>query len=232
MLPSNFESQRAEINRANAAHSTGPVTEAGKQAVAGNAVKHGLAGKGHAVLPGEESAFEKHLHSYLEVFAPVGAPEQDLVRNIAENYWRLTRAHAMESAHFEQMVLEESGGLDPASAQAQAWNDAAKGLQRIALYAARIQRAIEKSTARLKELQAERKIAYANAQEEAILLTRLAESSGQRFDPAAHFSATESCGGFEYSPDEIKRLILRADRLEEAKLRFLPAPPLMKGALM
>lgn len=210
-------------NQSNAKLSTGPTTATGKETVAGNAVKHGLAGKGHAVLPGEHEAFAQHCEGYIKAWVPIGAPERDLVTNLAENYWRLKRAHAMENALFIQVMLEQSGDQDPASAQAQAWADASKGLQRIALYAGRIQRAIEKDRAELKAMQAARNAAYGKAQEEAILLTQLAQAKGQSFDPAEHFSAAESLVGFVYSAQEIARVITRASRLEEARMRFLPA---------
>ncbi len=211
-----------EANRANAQHSTGPVSEAGKQTVSQNSLKHGLTGKVHAALPGEEQAFEKHCQGYLQTYAPVGVPEQELVRNIAENYWRLKRAHAMERALFIHIELEQAGELPPASAHVEAWIDPLKGLQRIALYASRIQRAIEKNTAELKSMQAERKAAYAKAQEEAILLTQLAAIKGQTIDPALDFPAPELCGGFAFSASEIARIISRARRLEEARARFAP----------
>ncbi len=211
-----------EANRANAQHSTGPVSEAGKQTVSQNSLKHGLTGKVHAALPGEEQAFEKHCQGYLQTYAPVGVPEQELVRNIAENYWRLKRAHAMERALFIHIELEQAGELPPASAHVEAWIDPLKGLQRIALYASRIQRAIEKNTAELKSMQAERKAAYAKAQEEAILLTQLAAIKGQTIDPALDFPAPELCGGFAFSASEISRIISRARRLEEARARFAP----------
>ncbi len=240
MLPRNFESVRAEQNRANAAHSTGPVTPAGKQTSSGNAVKHGLSGKAHACLPGEREAFEKHVQSYLDHLAPAGPQERDLAVGLAENYWRLRRAHAMESALFEQVVLEkleEEKDAHPASAHAQAWVDATKGLQRLALYAIRIQRAIDKDSAELKSLQAERKAAFAQAQEEAILLTRLAQSKGQTFDPAPHFPvgqnpAGQNHGGFVYSSAEIARIMLHTRRLEEARQLLNPNPIAALEALM
>ncbi len=213
-----------DANRANSQHSTGPITDAGKQTVSANAVKHGLAGKVHTALPGEEAAFERHCEGYRQAYTPVGVPEQELVLNIAENYWRLKRAHAMERALFAQIEVEQAGELAPASAHAQAWIDPLKGLQRIALYASRIQRAIEKNTARLQALQSERKAAYTEALQEAILLTQLAQSKGETYDPAPDFSllpeANIATGGFVYSGSEIARIISRASRLEEAKSRF------------
>ena len=209
-------------NRANSQLSTGPVTEAGKQTSAANAVTHGLCGKSHAALPGEKEAIEQHCEGYREAYAPVGIPEHDLVRNIAEHQWRLRRAHAMETALLTQVMLEQEPGVDPDAAQAQAWIDPVKGLQRIALYAGRIQRAIEKNIAELKAMQAERKAAYALAREEAVLLTQLAHAKGQTYDPAPDFSPAESTGGFVYSIAEVARILSRAARLEEARACFIP----------
>ena len=209
-------------NQANAKLSTGPVTDAGKQIVSQNGLKHGLTGTTHAALPGEEEALEKHCEGYRQAYAPVGQPELDLVRNIGENHWRLKRAHAMETAMFLQIEREPSEQSVP-EAQAQAWIDPVKGLQRIALYAARIQRAIERNTAELRAMQAQRKAAFARAQEEAILLTQLAAIKGQTLDPARDFPSPELCGGFAYSATEIARILDRARRLEEARARFAPA---------
>jgi hypothetical protein len=206
-------------NQANAKLSTGPVTEAGKHIVSQNSLKHGLSGATHAALPGEEEALEKYCEEYRKSYAPVGQPEHDLVRNIAENRWRLKRAHAMETALFLQIEREQSE-LDRASAHAQAWVDPARGLQRIALYASRIERAIEKTTAELRSMQAERKAAYAAAREEAILLTQLAQIKGQTLDPVKDFPAPELAGGFVYSAQEIAQSLSRAARLEEARARF------------
>jgi hypothetical protein len=200
-------------NQSNAKLSTGPTSDAGRQAVAGNAVKHHLTGKGNPAFAGEEEAFAKHLAGYLQSYAPVGLPEQDLVRNLAENNWRLQRAHLMERALYIQLESED----------AEISCEAVKALNRTALYAGRIQRAIEKNRAELNSMQAGRKAAYAQAQEEAILLTRLAHAKGQSPDQAKEFPSPELCGGFVYSVVEIARLVSRAARLEEARMRFAAA---------
>jgi hypothetical protein len=129
----------------------------------------------------------------------------------------------MENALFAQIEMAEDADPDPATADAQAWVDPTKGLQRIALYAARIQRAIEKNTAALQAIQSQRKAACAEAQEQAIHLTQLAELKGQAYDPAPDFTPADSHGGFVYSAAEIARIRSRARRLEEAKARFAQA---------
>jgi hypothetical protein len=209
-------------NRANAQHSTGPTSEAGKHAVSQNAVRHGLSGRTHAALPGEHEAYQRHCQSMVEALAPAGIIETAIAQDIAADRWRLARARSMENALFAKLA-ESGSGYDHAENQAAAWADPATGFQRLALYANRIQRAIERNTARLEAMQAERKAAHAQAQEEAILLTQLAQSKGETYDPTADFPPTSKPGGFVYSGPEIARLIARRTRLEEARTRAAAA---------
>jgi hypothetical protein len=200
-------------NQANAKLSTGPTTDTGKQVASQNSTKHQLTGKGNPALPGEHDAVEEHIQGYFETYAPVGLPEQDLVRNLAENNWRLQRCHAMERTFIIKLETLEGDAFD----------ETLKELRRSSLYAHRIQRAIENSRSELKSMQSEREAAYAQAQEEAILLTQLAYAKGQTVDATKDFPSPQLCGGFVYSMPEILRILDRADRLEEAKARFLKA---------
>ena len=209
-------------NQANSKLSTGATTEAGKKIVSQNSWKHGLCAKLHIAPPGEEDALEEHVAGYLQAYAPVGLPERDLVRNIAENHFRLQRAHALEHALFTEIMLEQSANVDSASAD-ETWAEKTRELKNITVQAGRIQRAIEKSTAALNAMQANRKAAYSKAEAEAILLTQLAHAKGQTVDAAKDFPSPELCGGFVYSLPEIARLIGRAARLAEANARFLAA---------
>src|SRR4051794_24144702 len=91
--------RQIEANRRNAA---GPhqMTEVGKQAVRGNAIRHGLASKVHVVLPGEDQDFfNEILASIRAEYAPVTTHEEMLVHQIVENYWRLIRARNMETGN-------------------------------------------------------------------------------------------------------------------------------------
>ena len=210
-------------NRANSQLSTGPTSPTGKQTVSRNSLKFGLTSKIHIALPGEESALEEHVKGHIEAYAPVGLPERDLVRNIAENHFRLQRAHGLEHALVMHLMSEQPDNIDPASAEAEIWEQKARELKNVTLQANRIQRAIEKSTAALNTMQTQRKSAYAKAEAEAILLTQLAHAKGQTVDAAKDFPPAEQCGGFVYSLSEIARLIGRAARLAEANARFMPA---------
>ena len=214
---------QAAASTANSQRSTGPSSVTGKQTVSANALDHGLASSkpAHVALPGEEAAFASHLESYRQAYVPANQPEEDLVRTLAESYWRLARAHKLENALFIQILKQDDyQDLDPIAAQALAWSDKDTGLQRMALYAQRIQRTAEKTANTLKAIQQERKTAYNQAREEAMYLTQLALATANSFEPALHFGAPHLHGGFVYSPDEIKRALLRVSRLEEARARF------------
>jgi hypothetical protein len=60
-------------------------------------------------------------------------------------------------------------------------------LHLLTTYENRIRRSVEKNTAELRALQAERKAAVAKAEEEARLLVQLAEAEGGDYDPAGNF---------------------------------------------
>jgi hypothetical protein len=88
---------RVEINRANAQHSTGPKTEAGKQRSSLNALRHGLTSQ-IVVMPTEElEAYQLHLKSFTEEYDPKGATESNLVQALADASWRLNRVVALET---------------------------------------------------------------------------------------------------------------------------------------
>jgi hypothetical protein len=100
--------RQIEANRRNAA---GPhqMTEAGKQSIRANALRHGLAAKLHVVLAGEDEKFYNEiLESLREEYAPQSTQEEMLVGQIAENYWRLIRARNMESGSFKLGIKIEA----------------------------------------------------------------------------------------------------------------------------
>ena len=88
---------RAAINRANAQHSTGPRSEAGKQRSALNALTHGLTCR-TAVLPSENpAAFEQHHRQFLDEYRPATPTETQLVHELADTAWRLNRIPLLEA---------------------------------------------------------------------------------------------------------------------------------------
>ena len=88
--------RKVEANRRNGQHSTGPKTEAGKQASRVNALKHGLLAKEIVITRGDynedKQAFAQLLDELEEQFTPVGVAEELEVQKIALCYWRKMRA--------------------------------------------------------------------------------------------------------------------------------------------
>src|ERR1700722_9060572 len=97
---------RAAINKANAQHSTGPRTAAGKQRSSLNAWRHGLTGQ-TVILPTEDhSAYERHSQSFLDEYHPQGATETQLAQSLIDTSWRLNRAAALETNLFSLGIAE------------------------------------------------------------------------------------------------------------------------------
>src|SRR6516164_1707456 len=93
--------RQIEANRRNALESTGPKTEAGKQASRCNAVRHGLTAETViGVLEDAEDykAFELAITADYDAQSAV---ERELVLRLASLLWRLRRATIIETGLFE-----------------------------------------------------------------------------------------------------------------------------------
>jgi hypothetical protein len=93
--------RQVEANRRNAIKSTGPKTEAGKQASRGNAVRHGLTAEtviGALENAEDYKAFEAAVTADYDAQSAV---ERELVLRLASVLWRLRRVTTMETGLFE-----------------------------------------------------------------------------------------------------------------------------------
>src|SRR6516165_2316984 len=93
--------RQIEANRRNALKSTGPKTEAGKQASRCNAVRHGLTAEtviGALEDAEDYKAFEAAITADYDAQSAV---ERDLVLRLASLLWRLRRATTIETRLFE-----------------------------------------------------------------------------------------------------------------------------------
>jgi hypothetical protein len=208
-----------------------PSSETGTQRTRLNAYKHGLTGQIHLFTPEEHEAFEKHCQSIVEALTPIGNLEQQLAQSIAENHWRLNRARALESGIFAlgQMADEsdpslqndqreiDQPGISQALSQAKTWLADGKDIQLLSLYQQRIQRSIERNMTELRTLRAERKAARDQALAEALLLSQLAQSKGEKYDAAADFPPELLGIDSVFSSASIIRLVDRNQRLTEAR---------------
>ena len=161
MSSSNF---KILANRENAKHSTGPRTSAGKQRSSLNAITHGLTGQ-VVVLPEEDmKRYQAFCHEYMVEWQPQGPTEKNLVQTLADQQWRLHRAHARERGIYAIGFDKFGESVDTENPQVHALFTAAlvdlehsAQLERFSRYASRIQRDYHNTLKELKTLQTERK---------------------------------------------------------------------------
>lgn len=104
---------RAQVNRDNAKHSTGPRTEEGKNASKLNALNHGLASS-QVVLPHESREdYEKMKAAFEEAHDAGSGFERELLNRMIDSWWRLQRAYRVETqflAQREEAIANQTDG--------------------------------------------------------------------------------------------------------------------------
>jgi hypothetical protein len=184
-----MSNERNEINRANAQHSTGPKTEAGKQRSALNALRHGLTGQ-LVVMPTEDLvAYEAHRKSLVDEYHPKGATEHLLVQALADVSWRLNRVAALETNLLTLTVSPV---------------DQSRALGNLSLHSQRLSRQFEKTLTQLRELQKTRHDHETHELDKLLYITEMYEEKGETYDPSED--------GFVFSQSQINRAILARNR--------------------
>jgi cell wall-associated NlpC family hydrolase len=100
---------RIDANRANAQHSTGPTSAAGKAVSSQNRLTHGLVytGDNFRVLPCEDqSAFDALLESLTGEHQPVTPSESILIIRMAHHEWLYQRALRLQEKCFDPATGE------------------------------------------------------------------------------------------------------------------------------
>ena len=94
-------------NRRNAARSTGPKTGPGKAIASLNALKTGTYAKTSSLMPGEDrDAYGKIEQEIYAQMMPVGPIEEECVRSIIEDLWKLERLRRLEAETMERHIIE------------------------------------------------------------------------------------------------------------------------------
>ena len=92
--------RQIEANRRNALKSTGPKTEAGKQASRCNAVRHGLTAETVTGALEDREDYKAFEAAITADYDAQSAVERELVLRLASLLWRLRRATMMETGLF------------------------------------------------------------------------------------------------------------------------------------
>jgi hypothetical protein len=214
MNPSIAKITRTEINRANAKHSTGPKTEAGKHRSSLNALRHGLTGQ-TIVLPSDDlKSYQDHIQNFVNEYHPQGATESQLVQSLADTAWRQNRAAALET-NLITLALEPHQPDDQVQQSltiAAALDNQARALSTLSIHTQRLARQFEKTLALLHQIQSTRLEARQKELEQAANLVQMHQKEKEPYHPAED--------GFVFSNDEIDQFLRLRDRQARAAKAF------------
>jgi hypothetical protein len=199
----------SKINKANAQHSTGPKTEAGKQRSSLNALRHGLTG--HViVLPSDDlEAYQRHIQSFATEYHPKGATENQLVQSLADSAWRQNRVCALENNLLTLGIAQDATDqVNTALAIAAALDSQTRALANLSIHGQRLARQFEKTLALLRELQTIRLAQERTELDQAANLVKWHRKNKNPYHP--------SQDGFVFSDEEIDAFIARHDRTQRA----------------
>jgi hypothetical protein len=206
---------RTARNRANAAHSTGPKTAAGKKRSSLNAYRHGLTGQ-TIILPAEDlDAYTAFTRTFFDDFKPVGIREKQLVRSLADTSWRLNRAAALEHNlmglgfdEHQNSIVTEHPEAHAALVITEAMREQNRMLSVLGLHTARLSRHFKETMKQLDEAQEKRFATEATHMREAAALYQMDQEQGLPYNPLED--------GFVFSNSEIETYIRRQTRLKAA----------------
>jgi hypothetical protein len=197
--------RRAAINRANAQHSTGPRTDAGKQRSSLNALRHGLAAQ-TAVLPTEDlAAYQRHIQQLLDEYQPATPTETQLVHELANTAWRLNRIPLLEA----ELLTRAANPPNEQAAIAFDIVDAHRALATLGLHGQRLFRQFQKTLDQLRTIQVERREREQRDLADAAALLELHKHKEIPWEPADD--------GFVLSKQEVARFAQRRMRLNESR---------------
>src|ERR1700691_193342 len=118
-----------EINRINAAKSTGPTSRVGKQRSSMNAMKHNLSGQHLILLAGEREAYNRMGTAMLMDLKPKSEPERQIALKIVDTNFRLNRLTAIENNLFSfgitgsETDCAHDDRIEVMAAQTRAWTE-------------------------------------------------------------------------------------------------------------
>jgi hypothetical protein len=192
--PASAPVSRAQTNRANAQHSTGPRTESGKQRASLNALRHGLTAQ-TAVLPTEDLAvFNRHVQQFLDEYRPVNSTETQLVHELANTSWRLNRIPLLEAGLLDQDLAPQH---------------MIQALSTLGLHGQRLSRQFQKALEQLRALQTERREREQKELKDAAVVLEFHKRKQIPWVPAD--------SGFVFSKEEVERHATRMAHIVEGR---------------
>lgn len=173
---------RLNANRRNALKSTGPRTPEGKAKASLNAVRHALTAQRVTSMDESPEAFEAVRQQLYDEWRPASVLEIALVDQIAELVWRRRRVGSVESSMLESKAAfaSRASGNVMAEMFLREFCKTNSAILRLQVYQMRIDSALHRAVAQLRQLQRDRQERDQ---------TPLAETDAFELDPIAPASA-------------------------------------------
>lgn len=183
-------------NQRNAQLSTGPKTDAGRNASRMNSYTHGLTGHLDFRTPEEQAAHDKFCAGIVSSLAPADGIERQFAQSVAEDHWRLNKGRSIENNLFalscsflDDIDETDDPGIEKALADVRTFTTNPERFQLLTTYERRIHSSMTKSLKQLTDLQATRRASAKEpaarqaalrpqAPDEAPLHTQFAEMEG------------------------------------------------------
>ncbi len=202
---------RATVNRANALHSTGPRSVAGKQRSSMNALTHGLTSRAPVLATEDPAAYQCHCRRLFDEYQPATPTETQLTQELGDTAWRLNRIPRLEA----ELLSKD---LNPQTLIPQ--------LATLSLHSQRLSRQFQRALDTLREIQSERRHEQNRHLKRAAALLELHKHKGIPYHPAELFSED----GFVFSKDQVEAFAQRLRLLNESRhiehVLFHMQPPL------
>jgi hypothetical protein len=96
--------RQIQANQKNAQRSTGPVTQEGKERSRANALRDGLTGAGVVLTASQKTRVDEHLRAWRGETEPVGAREEETLRQLAVSVLRMEQCQVEEDEHTAELV--------------------------------------------------------------------------------------------------------------------------------
>jgi hypothetical protein len=144
-------------NRANAHHSTGPTSDAGKATSSQNAMRHGLTGATVVLPTDDKNEFQRFCDEIITCLEPENPVEREFAQIVANSQWRLKRITSIEDGLLAASPLGDSEGM------ARTFIDNTRAFSNLSHYENRLYRTMTNALKQLKDLQSAR-----NKQDEVI----------------------------------------------------------------
>jgi hypothetical protein len=173
----------------NAADSTGPKTEQGKQRASLNAVAHGLTGNRMLLQAHEQEAYARLTVAFNTELNPATESERQFVQKIIDCHTRLNRIASMESNILNFGLVENTSDtthpddVECMAAQTRSWLAHDTSFEKLGRYEARLARQLLQYTKEFERLQQARQ-AVEQAAEQADAESRYFENRRAHRNPA------------------------------------------------